>query len=411
MDEFDVIVIGAGAAGVGAARRLSAAGRTVRVLEARRRLGGRAWTWQDPSGFALDLGCGWLHSADENELSVLAADTGYTIDKTPPPWAGQLSAIDLSPDELEERGKAIGEFFARLDEAGGRETDQAADRLLEPGCRWNPLINAISTYINGVELDRLSVQDFGGYHDTGVNWRVAEGYGSLIASLGAGLDVVFDCAATLVDFTGALVRIETPQGDVCARAAIVTVPTNVLCGGSLRFRPDLPDKIAAASVLPLGLADKLFLRLDGAEEFPKDSRLVGAADMSGTGSYHVRPFGRPLIEAYFGGRLARDLEVQGEAAFAAFATDQLAELIGSSIRTRLHPIAVSAWARDPHARGSYSHALPGYADARSLLAAPVAERLFFAGEACSPHDFSTAHGAWRSGIAAAEAAIAAMAKQ
>ena len=344
-------------------------------------------------------------------MSVLAADTGYTIDKTPPPWAGQLSAIDLSPDELEERGKAIGEFFARLDEAGGRETDQAADRLLEPGCRWNPLINAISTYINGVELDRLSVQDFGRYHDTGVNWRVAEGYGSLIASLGAGLDVVFDCAATLVDFTGALVRIETPQGDVCARAAIVTVPTNVLCGGSLRFRPDLPDKIAAASVLPLGLADKLFLRLDGAEEFPKDSRLVGAADMSGTGSYHVRPFGRPLIEAYFGGRLARDLEVQGEAAFAAFATDQLAELIGSSIRTRLHPIAVSAWARDPHARGSYSHALPGYADARSLLAAPVAERLFFAGEACSPHDFSTAHGAWRSGIAAAEAAIAAMAKQ
>jgi monoamine oxidase len=409
MDELDVIVIGAGAAGVAAARRLSAAHRSVRVLESRRRLGGRAWTWRDPSGIPLDLGCGWLHSADENELSVLAAEMGFTIDKTPPPWRSQLSAIKLSADERDESSEAIAEFFARLEAAGVSATDQPADQLLEPGCRWNPLINAISTYANGVELDRLSVQDYGRYRDTGINWRVAEGYGALIAALGAGLDVVFDCAATLVDFTGAVVRIETPQGDVRARAAIITVSTNVLCGGSLAFHPDLPDKMEAASVLPLGLADKLFLGLDGAEEFPKDSRLIGAADKSGTGAYHVRPFGRPLIEGYFGGSLARDLEAQGDAAFAAFATDQLAALIGSGIRQRLHPIAVSAWARDPDARGSYSHALPGHADARSVLAAPVAARLFFAGEACSRHDFSTAHGAWRSGIAAAEAAIAATA--
>ena len=410
MDEFDVIVIGAGAAGVSAVRRLSAEGRSVCVLERRRRLGGRAWTWRDPSGFPLDLGCGWLHSADENELSILATEMGYAIDKTPPPWLSQLSAIEAPSEELAERGKAIGEFFGRLDEAGASETDQAADRLLELGCRWNPLINAISTYINGVELDRLSVKDFWRYRDTGVNWRVAEGYGTLIAALGTGPNIVFDCAVTLIDFTSAVVRIETPRGDLRARAAIVTVPTNVLCSGSLRFQPDLPDKMEAASVLPLGLADKLFLGFDDAEEFPKDSRLMGAGNSGGTGAYHVRPFGRPLIEAYFGGRLARDLEEEGEAAFAAFAIDQLAELMGNSIRKRLRPIAASAWGRDPAACGSYSHALPGHADARSVLAAPVAGKLFFAGEACSAHDFSTAHGAWRTGIAAAEAAIAATAK-
>ena len=229
----------------------------------------------------------------------------------------------------------------------------------------------------------------------------------MIAALGAGLDVVFDCAATLVDFTGALVRIETSQGDMRARAVIITVSTNVLCGGALRFRPDLPDKMEAASVLPLGLADKLFLGLDGAEEFPEESRVIGSDDTSGTGAYHMRPFGRPLIEAYFGGSLARELEARGDAAFAAFANDQLAALLGSGIRKRLHPIAVSAWGRDPDARGSYSHALPGHADARHVLATPVAARLFFAGEACSVHDFSTAHGAWRTGIAAADAAIAA----
>jgi monoamine oxidase len=409
MDEFDVIVIGAGAAGVAAARRLCDAQRSVRVLESRRRIGGRAWTWRDPSGIPLDLGCGWLHSADENQLSVLAAELGFTIDKTPPPWRrrSQLSAINFSAAEREESGEAIGEFLARLEAAGASATDRAADSLLEPGCRWNPLINAISTYANGVELDRLSIQDYGRYRDTGTNWRVAEGYGALIAALGAGLDIAFDCAARLVDFSGAMVRIETPHGDARAHAVIITVSTNVLCAGSLRFHPDLPDKMAAASVLPLGLADKLFLGLDGAEEFPKDSRLIGTANTSGTGAYHVRPFGRRLIEGYFGGSLARDLEAQGDAAFAAYAADQLAALMGSGIRKRLHPIAVSAWARDPDARGSYSHALPGHADARSVLAAPVAARLFFAGEACSRHDFSTAHGAWRSGIAAAEAVLTA----
>jgi monoamine oxidase len=167
----------------------------------------------------------------------------------------------------------------------------------------------------------------------------------------------------------------------------------------------LPDKMDAAAVLPLGLADKLYLRLDQAEEFPKDSHLYGAIDRAGTGSYHLRPFGRALIECYFGGHLARDLEAGGEMAFAAFATDELASLLGGAIRKRLHPIAASAWARDPYARGSYSHALPGHADARRTLAEPVDGRLFFAGEACSVHDFSTAHGAYRSGIAAAEAAV------
>jgi monoamine oxidase len=248
--------------------------------------------------------------------------------------------------------------------------------------------------------------DFYRYRDTGVNWRVRDGYGALIAGLGAGLDIACDCPATLIDHAGRSLRIATPRGELRARAAIVTVPTDVLCAGALKFRPALPDKTAAAAALPLGLADKLYLRLDHAEEFPSDSHLYGAIDRVATGSYHLRPFGRPLIECYFGGRLARDLEEDGEAAFAAFAADELASFLGDAIRKRLHPIAASSWARDPHALGSYSHAKPGHADARHPLAYPLAEALFFAGEACSVHDFCTAHGAYRSGIAAAQAAAA-----
>lgn len=410
MTDPDIIIIGAGAAGLGAAHRLAGAGLAVRVVEARDRAGGRAWTAHEPSGLPIELGCAWLHSADENELCDLARGAGLTIDKTPPPWRTQINDIGFAPADQADFRAALGRLFVRLDEAGEAGGDQPADRLLDPGSRWNPLLDATSTYMNGVELDQLSVRDFWHYHDTGVNWRITEGYGGLMAALAAGLDIALDCPVSLIDHSGRRVRIETPRGDMHAGAVIVTVPTAVLCAGVLQFRPALPDKIEAAAVLPLGLADKLYLGLDDAEEFPKDSHLYGALDRTQTASYHVRPFGRPLIEVYFGGRFARALEAEGEAAFASFAIGQLASLLGAGIRKRLHPIAATAWARDPYARGSYSHALPGHSDARVALAAPVDERLFFAGEACMVHDFSTAHGAYRSGIAAAEAVIAALAR-
>jgi monoamine oxidase len=411
MTDPDVIVIGAGAAGLGAARQLAAAGVAVRVVEARGRLGGRAWTARDPSGLPIELGCAWLHSADENELCTLALQSGLTIDKTRPPWRTQMNEVGFAPADQADFRAALGRLFARLDQTGEAQSDQPADRLLDPGSRWNPLLNATSTYMNGVELDQLSVRDFWRYRDTGVNWRIVEGYGALMAALAAGLDIAFECPAGVVDHTGSQVRIETPCGDLRARTVIVTVPTDVLCAGGLRFHPALPEKIEAAAVLPLGLADKLYLGLDGAEEFPQDSHLYGALDSARTASYHVRPFGRPLIEVFFAGQFARDLEVQGEAAFASFAIGQLASLLGEGIRQRLHPIAATAWARDPYARGSYSHAMPGCADARVTLAAPVDGRIFFAGEACMVHDFSTAHGAYRSGVAAAEAVIAVLGKR
>jgi monoamine oxidase len=173
------------------------------------------------------------------------------------------------------------------------------------------------------------------------------------------------------------------------------------------FAPALPDKIEAASGLPLGLADKLFIALDRAEEFAADSRLYGATDRTEMATYHMRPFGRPVIEAYFGGRNAHALEAGGARAFFDFAVRQLTGLFGNEFAKRLKPLGMHQWAADPFARGSYSYAVPGRAADRARLAAPVDRRLFFAGEACSPDYFSTAQGAYRTGIAAAEAVIAA----
>jgi monoamine oxidase len=407
MHDANVVVIGAGAAGVAAARRLVDAQIRVVVLEARDRVGGRGWT-RNIGGLPLDLGCGWLHSADKNEWSHVAQTLAFDIDPTPPPWGRRALEAGFTAGDQAAFWAARGRFYARLEAAAASGADRPAAELLESGERWNCLLDALSTYINGVELDHLSVIDFERYQDTGTNWRVVKGYGALMAAYAAGLDIRLKCPATLIDHSGRRLRIETPQGTIIADAAIVAVPSSMIASETLRFSPRLPGKREAADALPLGLADKLFLGIDDPDVFPAETRLVGATDRTATGTYHLRPFGRPLIEGYFGGRLARELETEGEEGFARFAIEQIADRLGNDLRKHLRLIAASRWAHDPFARGSYSYARIGHADARAVLAAAVNDRLFFAGEACSRHDFSTAHGAYRTGREAAEQALKAL---
>jgi monoamine oxidase len=411
LNDTEVAIIGGGAAGIGAARQLHDAGVRCVVIEARSRLGGRAWTSREHDGYALDLGCGWLHSAERNPWTKIGEGQGRTIDRTPPPWM-RLSLNNGFPHDAQRAFVTAQQaFYQRLDEAGEREPDRPASALLEPGNRWNNLMGAVATYVTGAEPDQVSIIDFARYEDDGVNWRVVEGLGTTIAAHAADVPTVLDCAVTCIDHSGARLVIETGRGTITADRAIVTMPSALLAQEALRFRPALPDKIEAAAGLPLGLADKLFLSLAQPEEFPPDSRLFGRTDRTATATYHIRPFGRPLIECYFGGHNAANLELGGQAAFFEFALSELTGLLGTAFARRIAPVALHSWRSDPFARGSYSYALPGKADGRAVLAAPVDERLFFAGEACSRHDFSTAHGALLTGLAAADTVLAARSKQ
>ena len=407
--DTEVVIIGGGAAGVAAARRLADARIDCLLVEARSRLGGRAWTIN--SEFPIDLGCGWLHSADRNPWREIAELQGRSIDKTPPPWMRRSAPIGFPLSEQDAFLQAHREFYERLDSLSEDKPDVAAATFLEPHGRWNALINAVSSYVSGAELDRVSARDFDRYGDSGVNWRVVEGYGTVIAAHGHGLPVMLGCPVRLIDRRGRRLRMETPNGAITANAAIVTVPTPVLAEEKIVFIPPLPEKTEAALGLPLGLADKLFLSLSDAEEFNKESRLFGHTDRSRTGVYHFRPFGRPQIEAYFGGRLAAELEAGGDGAFVDFAVSELVGLFGSDFARRVKPLKLHPWGIDPFSRGSYSYALPGKAECRAALAAPVDDRLFFAGEACSRSDYSTAHGAYLTGAAAAEQVIAARIKR
>jgi monoamine oxidase len=405
-DDVEVVIVGGGAAGVAAARRLHDASIRCLLLEARSRLGGRAWTVIDESGVALDLGCGWLHSADRNPWRGIAQEQGAMIDTSPPPWTRPSLEVGFPRAEQKEFQDAMASFFERLERVAQDESDVAAATAFEPGARWNGLINAVSTYISGAEWDRVSAKDFDRYQDSGVNWRVVEGLGTIVAAYGANLPIMLDCQVRTVDRRGKRLRIETSKGAIAADQVVVAVPTTLLATERLSFMPALPRKTRAAQGLPLGLDDKLFISLDRAEEFDKDVRVFGHTDRAATAAYHFRPFGRPMIEAYFGGKCAAELEAHGEGAFFDFAVSELRDVFGSEFGRRLRPIRIHRWGLDPLALGSYSFALPGSADCRATLAEPVDQRLFFAGEACSAHDFSTAHGAWHTGMVAAEQVIA-----
>jgi monoamine oxidase len=406
-DDVDIAVIGAGAAGLAAARALQAAPVSVLVLEARRRIGGRART-VTLDGQALDLGCGWLHSADVNLFSDQARALGFALDKTPPHWTRPAANPDFAPAAQARFAEALETLEARIDAAAQAGLDQAVSTLMTPGDPWNPLLDAFSAFYNGAEFDRISTRDYAAYQDSGVNWRLPGGYGALIAAFGATAPVMLDTPVSRLDHHGPRLHLETPRGTLSAAAAIVTVPTPHLADGDLGFSPDLPEVREAAAALPLGLADKLFLRVDGPEALAAESHLFGDPARTATGSYHLRPFGRPLIEAYFGGRHAEALERQGSGAAAAFAIEELVNRLGSSLRSRLAPIAGSAWLAQPWSRGAYSHAMPGGAWARAALARPIDDRIFLAGEAVSPDAFSTAHGAAATGIRAAGLALQAL---
>ena len=170
---------------------------------------------------------------------------------------------------------------------------RSAAELLDPSNPSNALIDAVSTYYSGAELAKVSARDLARYEDNGVNWRLPEGYGRVIAAHGRDLRVALNCEVKRIDHGGRNVKVETNRGVVEARAVIVTLPSRIIAERDNLFSPALKDKSEAASNLPLGLADKLFLSLEGAEEFEPDSRAFGAFDRTATAAYQFRPFGRP----------------------------------------------------------------------------------------------------------------------
>jgi len=405
MSTRDVVVIGGGAAGIAATHRLYEAGVDVLLVEASGRIGGRAHTVQ-ARGQSIDLGCAWLHSADRNPWTRIAIAEGFRIDRSPAHWREQWRNLGFSRTEQEAFHTAYADWHARA-EAYLSGPDRPLSDFIEAKSRWYPLIDAISGFANGAPLARVSLHDWGAYENAASddNWRLFDGYGALIAHYARGLPIRLDTPVSHVDHRGKTILLKTPSGTIETQRVVVAVPTPVLADADIGFNPLLHDKRIAAAALPLGLADKIFFSIRG-EDHPRSAHLIGNPHDRCTASYQVGDLGRPIVEAFFGGDCAEMMETEDDGAAADFAIGELAGLLGNDWRAKLQPVARTRWRAEPYIRGSYSHAEIGQAHQRSVLAEPVDDRIFFAGEACHSTDFSTAHGAYATGIAAAERILA-----
>ena len=402
---FDVIIVGGGAAGIGAARRLAAHGLTVLVLEASSRLGGRAFT-QDLGGYPLDLGCEWLHSGDRNARVAIAEASGFSVDRSEPPWAKAHSGI--VQDEQEAAQRAFRDWNERLPHVA-QGSDHASDAL-EPEGQWNAYVRAIAGFMSGVAPERISAADYMAYDtaSTGRNWSVPLGYGTLVAaSLPSAVALRLATPAERIDLTADGVAVTTRAGTVRAGIAILTVSTAVLAGDAIRLPSGTEAWREAAAALPLGRNEKVFLEIGRDTAFEPDSHAYGNLRDARSAAYSIRPNGWPVIEAFLGGEGARIVE-EGPAAGFAHVSTELVALFGSDVASALRPLAATSWSRMAFIGGAYSCALPGQSYARARLAQPFEDRLFFAGEATHPFDFTTAHGAHDSGVRAADEALAAL---
>jgi monoamine oxidase len=409
-DNVDVAIIGAGAAGIAACRALQEAGLGVQVLEARDRVGGRAHT-DHSLGLPVDTGAAWLHFAPDNAFTAIAQEAGFAVITREPNWGAEALIGNRLPTTRERELVATGwmRYQALIDAAVAAGHDVAVSDVV-PQDEFRDRFDAVMTWAVGVESTAVSTMDLARYADSTHNWAVAEGLGSVVTRAAAGLPITLGTTVSAIHWDDDSVRIDTNQGSIRARAAIVTVPTSVLADGSIVFSPRLPaSSLAALSALPLGVVNKVFLRVDEALlPFASTTQLIGSDSTRRTGSYTVRPAGQPVIAGFFGGDLSLDLEQRGE--LVAFASEELKRVFGADLVRGITASLATGWGNDPWAQGSYSAARPGQADQRQVLAEPVAHSLVFAGEACSREYYGTLHGAWHSGRDAAARLIAHLGK-
>jgi monoamine oxidase len=406
----DVLVIGAGCAGIAAARELAARGRSCILLEGGPRVGGRAFTDTTGLGLPFDHGASWLHEANDNPLTPIARTLGVELTDHDAIRDRRLFAFGRFATAAERRSFADAEdaFWTAIDAAAhdGAPDRPAAEAAPRKGVWDAAVAHWEGAQICAAELSLMSLHDFAATALEGPNLVTPGGIGGLVARLATGLPVRLGARVDRLRWGARGVTAEGTFGAVTARSAIVTVSTGVLAADAIAFDPPLPVPTREAiHALPLGLLTKIGFRADhpAAPDLPAFAvvRRAASAEEDRPMSWVSRLFGQPSLIAFCGG--ARAWEIAGDAAAAAEAARQEAAMVyGSRAAAALARPVVTRWAEDPLFRGAYSHARPGGQGARRELARPLADgRLCFAGEACHPRFAATVAGAWLSGVEAA----------
>lgn len=404
----DVIVIGAGAAGIGAGRALKQLGVPFIIVEAKDRVGGRAYSETTSLGHLWDHGCHWFHSADVNVLREMADKLGHKY--LPEPRRAYFNTfMDGSWSCRPLHDDYVWEKLAQVPEVGLAGKDIAASDVIDPKHPWNPMVRHWLALMYSADPEDISTLDAGRYRDTGVNLPVEDGYGALVAKLARDLPIKLNTPVSAISMSKNGVEITTSEGKIAAKTAVLAVPSRMIETGKIAFNPGLPGHLAQAfQDVPMGWYEKIALSFDRDvfEGFdPSYADIFDpVAPTTQPFNFELHPFGRPIAVTHLAGKHVRELERKGEAAMADFALEALERAFGSDIRKRVVKSATTHWSSDPFINGAYACAKPGRADSRKLFLEPVHDRVFLAGEHVHQSFNATAHGAYLSGIDAAQAA-------
>ncbi|WP_027581340.1 NAD(P)/FAD-dependent oxidoreductase [Bradyrhizobium sp. Ai1a-2] len=405
--DADVVVIGAGAAGIAAARRVLAAGRKVIVLEASSQIGGRCQTDSSTFEVPFDRGARWVHNPETNPMIRLARTAGLELMPAPQGEKIRIGRRNARPGETEEFLAALVRANRAIDDAARRSDVSCASVLPKELGDWAGTAEfVLGASFTGKDLKEVSVVDKARAQDRDNAIACRQGLGTLIAKLGAQLPVALSTPANRISYSNRDVEVNTPSGKILARAAIITVSTNVLAAGKLKFDSELPRRIGdAVAKLSLGSYDRIALQMSGNPlGLARDDVLIEQSTSTRTALLYANVGGSSLCTIDVAGSFGRDLSAEGEQAMIAFATEWLKKLFGSDAVAGIKKSSATRWNASPHILGAMSVAAPGGQAARRALIDPVG-CMYFAGEATHDTLWGTVDGAWESGERAAEAAL------
>jgi monoamine oxidase len=408
--ETDVAIVGAGAAGIAAARRIAAAGRRVLILEAADRVGGRCVTDTATFGVPFDSGAHWLHAPEQNPLAKLAPRTGLDLYPAPPGQKMRIGRRNARESELEE-------FFAVMvrarraieDAARGKADISLAQAMPKDLGEWLPSVEFyLGPFSRGKDFAELSVADVQRASERDVDAYCRQGLGALLAKLAEGLPVQVSTPVIRINTQarGGITLDTAGKGALQARAVIVTASTNVLADGKLI--PDLPKRqLDALNRLRLGHYERIALDIPGNPfGLARDDLVFEKTDGKRTAALLGNVGGSTLAYVDVAGSFGRELAAKGAREMTAFAVEWLDKLFGADMKKAVKRTHATQWAFAPFVQGASSAASVGAQPSRRILMTePLRDRVFYAGEAAHETLWGTVGGAWESGERAADLAL------
>jgi monoamine oxidase len=406
--EVDCLIVGAGAAGIAAARRLREIGRSFILIEASNRIGGRCFTETASFGVPFDRGAHLIYNPDSNPLSKLSSRTGLEIYPAPSAQRIRVGRRNAREGELEDYLTASVRASRAMQDTSRIHGDPSAGSVVPKDLgEWQSTVEfALGPYFAGKDLNEVSAIDLSHADGRDTAAICRQGNGALLAKLAEGIPVQLDTAVKLVDVTGrgSKVELSTTKGAIVGRFCIITASTNVLLD-RIKFDGDLPRRHQEAfEKLKLGSFDHIALELNGNPlGLPRDDLVFEKSSGPRTAALVANVGGTPLSAVEVAGKFGRDLSAQGEKAMVEFAVEWLSGLFGPAVKKALGRSQVTQWNKEPWTQGAFASASPGGQFARRVLMEPLRGRVYFAGEAVHETAWGTVGGAWESGMRAADA--------